>query len=97
MEQLILKFKLPLLMKLEIIDFIVINGYKKTNEKWSVEFSGSAGYLDHIEIGCCGIQKERNNIIWVSNLRNKNGTLKKKMCSIYHSDEAGVRILIGGK
>ncbi len=92
METLIAKFKLPIIENLTILEFIVASGFKKTGNKFSVEFNGSKGYLSNITISCEGHQKENNNIIWVENLMTTKGALKKKTVSIYHSHENGVRV-----
>lgn len=79
---------------LSTVNAIVVMGYNKTGNKFSVSFNGSKGYLSNIEISCEGHQKERNNIIWVEKLRNKKGLLLNKMVSIFLS-QAGVRVDIG--
>lgn len=94
MEQLIFKFKLPMIQKLSLIEAIVLVGYRKTGNKFFVNFNGSKGYLSNIEISCEGRQKERNNVIWVEGLRTKEGLLKSKMVEVFHSEENGVRISI---
>jgi len=95
MEQLIVKFKLPLLERLDTINYIVSQGWKKTDNKFHVVFNGSKGYLDSIEIGCEGIQpKNRENFIDIYSYRAKCGKLMNKMVSIYHSEEKGVRVEI---
>ena len=91
-EQLIVKFKLPMLENLPTISAIVNIGYEKTGNKFSVAFNGSKGYLSNIEISCEGVQPERNNVIWVENLRNQKGGFIVKMVLIYHSPKTGVRI-----
>lgn len=95
-EQLLMKFKLPMIEDLEVVRAIVSLGYRRTENKFSVSFNGSKGYLSNIEITCEGWQKERNNIIWVDRLRTKRGTLMSKMVSIYHSEDSGVRIEVNG-
>jgi hypothetical protein len=97
MEKLIDKFKLPLIERHSTIEVILILGYRKTGNKFSVVFNGSAGYLSNIVIICEGIQKEDNNIIWIENLRNKDMSLKSKMVSIFHSEENGIRVEISGR
>lgn len=79
---------------LSMVDAIVKMGYSKTENKFWVHFNGSKGYLSHIEIGCEGRQKERNNLIWVEKLTTKKGFLMRKMVEIYHSDENGIRVNI---
>jgi len=94
METLIAKFKLPMIENLSLVNVIVSKGYRKTGNKFSVEFNGSKGYLSNIEISCEGTQKERNNVIWVENLTTKKGSLKSKMVEIYHSEENGIRVSV---
>jgi len=91
-EQLIVKFKLPMIENLSIVRAIVSMGYRSTGNKFSINFNGSKGYLSNIEITCEGTQKEGNNIIWVERLRTKKGTLSSKMVSVFHSEENGIRI-----
>jgi hypothetical protein len=93
-EQLIINFKLPMINNLSLVNVIVRHGYKLTGNKFSIDFNGSKGYLSHIEISCEGSQKERNNIIWIEDLRTKKGTLKSKSVKIYHSEINGIRIEI---
>jgi len=91
-EQLLLKFKLPMLNNLQMIEDICYTGYMKTGRKFSVIFNGSKGYLSNIEITCEGFQTVGDNVICIENQRTKKGGLKSKMVSIYHSNENGVRI-----
>lgn len=93
-EKLIMKFILPRIQDLRMVDAIVTLGYRKTGNKFSVAFNGSKGYLSNIEISCEGYQKEENRI-FIENLRNKNGTLKSKMVNVFFSDENGIRLSIG--
>lgn len=93
-EQLIIRFKLPLINHLPIIKALVVFGFRKTGNKFSVVFNGSKGYLDNIEIICEGWQKE-NNRIDLFKLTNKNGTLRNVVVNIFHSHENGVRVSIG--
>jgi hypothetical protein len=93
-EQLLLRFKLPLIQNLEIINSIVVLGYRKTYNKFSVSFNGSKGYLSNIEITCEGFQKEENRI-FVEKLRNKDGSLKNIMVNLFYSYENGVRLSTG--
>lgn len=93
-EKLIIKFKLPMINNLSLVNVIVSHGYRVTGNKFSVDFNGSKGYLSHVEISCEGFQKERNNIIWIEELRTKNGALRSKMVKIYHSNENGIRVEI---
>lgn len=85
-----------MLASLKLVQAIVAIGYRKTGDKFSVEFSGSKGYLSHVEIYAEGTQTKRNNIIWVSDLRTKKGTLKSKKVSIFHSVDNGVRVEVQG-
>jgi hypothetical protein len=93
-EKLIIKFKLPLLNNLSLINVIVSHGYRQTGNKFTVYFNGSRGYLSNVEISCEGYQKERNNVIWVEDLRLKSGKLRSKNVEVFHSDENGIRISI---
>ena len=93
-EKLLMKFKLPMIENLSLVNIIVSMGYRETGNKFSVEFNGSKGYLSNIAISCEGQQQEENRI-FVENLRNKNGRLMSKMVNIFHSDEKGIRVCIG--
>ncbi|WP_026755052.1 hypothetical protein [Sediminibacter sp. Hel_I_10] len=91
-EQLLMKFKLPMIEDLHIVQAICSIGYRETGNKFSVNFNGSKGYLSNIEISCEGYQPERTNVIWVENLKTKKGKLQSKMVHIYHSGKNGIRI-----
>lgn len=93
-EQLLLKFKLPMICDLSLINAIVSLGYRKTENKFRVSFNGSKGYLDNIEISCEGYQKEENRIS-LYKLRNKNGSLKSVMVNLFYSDKNGIRLSTG--
>jgi hypothetical protein len=96
MEKLIVKFNLKELEYLDIVNAIIVIGYRQTGNKFAVEFNGSKGYLSNIVISCEGNQKERNNIIWIEDLRTKGGKFKSKMVSIFHSEENGIRVAVEG-
>jgi hypothetical protein len=97
MEQLICKFKLPMIEKLSIVNAIVVLGYNATGNKFSVNFNGSKGYLSNIEISAEGHQKKRNNVIWVESLKTKKGHLLAKEVKIFFSDDNGVRVEVQGE
>lgn len=94
MEKVIIKFKLPMLENLRMINALVVIGYQETGRKFTVEFNGSKGYLSNVQIHCEGKQTEQNNIIWIENLLTKNGDLQSKTVTVYHSDENGVRVSV---
>jgi hypothetical protein len=93
-EKLLLKFKLPMIQDLSMVDTIVSMGYEKTGNKFTVAFNGSKGYLSNIEISCEGYQKAENRI-FVESLRNKNGSLKSIMVNLFYSDKNGIRLSTG--
>lgn len=93
-EIVIVKFKLPQINDLSIVQGICAIGYRLTGNKFTVSFNGSKGYLSNIEIVCEGYQKA-NNRIFVDSLRNKNGSYKSVMVNIFYSDENGIRLSIG--
>ena len=93
-EQLLLKFKLPMIQDLSLVNSIVSIGYRKTGNKFTVAFNGSKGYLSNIEISCEGYQKEENRI-FVESLQNKDGSLKSIMVNLFYSDKNGVRLSTG--
>lgn len=94
MEKTIVKFNLKMLESIDLVDAIVAIGYSATGNKFSVEFNGSKGYMSNIVISCEGNQKERNNIIWIENLRTKGGKFKSKMVEVFYSEDAGVRVAV---
>lgn len=93
-EQLLLKFKLPMIQDLSMVDRIVSMGYRKTGNKFTVAFNGSKGYLSNIEISCEGYQKEDNRI-FVESLRNKDGGLLNIMVNLFYSGKNGIRLSTG--
>jgi hypothetical protein len=93
-EQLLMRFKLPSIESLSMIEAIVSMSYRKTGNKFSVIFNGSKGYLDNIEIACEGNQTEENRL-FVENLRNKDGRLKSIMVNLFYSDKNGIRVSTG--
>ena len=95
-EQHLVKFKLPMIENLSLVNAIVCMGYNKTGNKFQVNFNGSKGYLSHVEISCEGRQEKRNNIIWIERMKTKKGTLMSKMISIFYS-EAGIRVEVEGE
>ena len=94
MEKELMKFKLPMIENLSLVNAIVIMGFRKTGNKFSVVFNGSKGYISNIEIYCEGVQKESNRI-FVESLRNKNNSLKSVMVTIFYSKDKGVRVQVG--
>ncbi len=93
-EQLLMRFKLPMIISLSLIDSIVTMGYRKTGNKFSISFNGSKGYLSNIEISCEGYQHEENRI-FVENLRTKTGSLPAIMVNIFYSERNGIRLSTG--
>lgn len=93
-ETLVLKVQLSGLFHPEIINHLCRDGYKKTGNKFILQFCGSKGYLSHVEILCEGYQNE-DNLILYSDLFNKNGSIKKKVLNIYHSKKNGIRLSYG--
>lgn len=79
---------------LSLVNAIVCLGYRKTEQKFTVAFHGSKGYLSNIQISCEGYQSADNRI-FVERLINKNGRLKSVMVNVFHSDENGVRLSTG--
>lgn len=93
-EKLIMKFNLPEIEKITLIDEIVSTGYQKTFKKFSVEFNGSKGYLDHINISC-EMHRGEDNRIDLYHLRNKDGSLKNTTVNIFYSETQGIRVSTG--
>lgn len=91
-ETLILKTQLSNLFHPHIIDQLFWDAYRKTGNKFSLEFHGSKGYLSHIEISCEGVQKEDNRLFEIF---NKDGSIKKKVVNVYHSEKNGIRLSLG--
>ena len=94
-EKLLFKFKLPMIQDLTFVDHIVSYGYRKTGNKFWVNFNGSKGYLSNIDISCEGVQHPEDNRIFVERLRNKDRSLKSIMINVFHSEENGLRISMG--
>lgn len=82
-------FPVAEILSLKMIEFICRQGYKETGRKFSVNFNGSKGYLDHIEIWCES-QKGYKNRIDKFDLVNPNG----KFVTVHFSKENGVRLSI---
>jgi len=93
-EKLLLKFKLPKIENISLVECICVVGYRETGNKFTVSFNGSKGYLSNVEISCEGYQKA-NNRLFVENLRNKNRSFKSVMVNIFYSDKNGIRISTG--
>lgn len=91
-EILVTEFLVHEIMDIMTVNRIVIQGYEKTGNKFSVNFNGSKGYLSNVEIIAEGTQKERNNFILIEQIDFRNAKRKKLKASIYHSDQNGVRI-----
>ena len=97
-EKLLMKFELNYLQNLGFMGEICRFCWRTTGNKTSIQVNGSKGYLSNIEILCEGYQKQGENIIWIENMITNNGTLKKgKYVYLYHSDDNGMRVLVGGK
>jgi len=94
MEILIFKSKLKTLERLMTMNEIVVEGFNKTGNKFSVQVNGSKGYLNDITISCEGTQKSGANVIGIADLFTEDGRIKDEIVSIFHSDENGVRIEI---
>lgn len=93
MEKLIIEFPLPSIGNLDLIETIVSTGFNLTNCKFWISFGGSKGYLDSITINCEGVQKDRNNVIWLKQLVPWSIELhQNKIVKLYHSNENGVRL-----
>lgn len=90
----LLKTDLINLFHPEIIQHLLRDGYRKTENKFSLTFNGSKGYLDNIEISCEGYQTANNRISCVD-IFNKNGGVKKKVINVFFSEANGVRLSLG--
>jgi hypothetical protein len=93
-EKLITTVRLPEFEHLYTVRKIVIEGYRKTGNKFWITFQGSKGYLSNITIECEGFQRKPNNRIFVELLHDKDGGFKNVMVKIYHSPENGVRVAV---
>lgn len=91
-ETLILSTKLCYLFDPQIIQHLCRNGFRKTGNKFTLQFHGSKGYLSHLSIYCEGHQTENNSLF---DIFNKDGTVKKKVINVYHSETNGVRVSLG--
>ena len=86
----ILSFNLRDITDIQTINFIVSIGYKETGSKFSVNFCGSKGYLNHFEISSENCHMHGANRICIPSYTNKNGSLKSKIINIYFSKKDGV-------
>jgi hypothetical protein len=92
MEKRILSFQLGALHNMENINNILGDCYRETGQKFSINFNGSKGYLDHIEITSEGDNLSHNKIEYAMLVQTPNyNTIG---ITIYHSKEKGVRIEI---
>jgi len=72
------------LIKIQTIEKIIIDGYNKTNKKFNINFQGSKGYINHIEIDCEGNLEKQYNRVYLEEysqnnriiIKYKNGNLK---------------------
>lgn len=94
MSNFIAKINLKNLTDILYIQAICAIGYQKTGNKFSVNFNGSKGYLDNIEIVSEGVQKDNDNIIPIQDYLTQKGTLKSRIIQIWHEDESGVIIFM---
>lgn len=94
-ETIVLKTAISNLFRPSIIELLAREGYQKTGNKFSISFNGSKGYLDHIEIYCEGFQQDDDNRIDWYDLFNRDGSFKKKILNVYHSEKNGVRLSLG--
>lgn len=88
-EQLIYTFEFNLNALLRFTFEICVSGYNKTHNKFDVIYSGSKGYLSHLEVYCEGVQKEGINRLDIFSLVRSR---KKNIVKIFHSEKNGVRI-----
>lgn len=93
-EKLLLKFKLPQIENISLVECLCVMGYRETGNKFSISFNGSKGYLSNFEISCEGYQKAENRI-FIENLRNKNRTFKSVMVNVFYSEQNGIRLSTG--
>ena len=92
-ETLILKTQLYNLFHPYIIHHLCRNGWRKTENKFSLEFHGSKGYFSHLVISCEGCQNEADNRLF--KIFNKDGSIRKKVVNVFHSEKNGVRLSLG--
>lgn len=81
---------------LSLINAIVVMGYRKTGNKFTVAFNGSKGYLSNIEISCEGYQTA-NNKIFIERLFLENGSLKNVIVYMFYSEKSGIRLTLDGR
>lgn len=90
MEKIILSFQLGALHNMDNINNILKDCYKKTGQKFSINFNGSKGYLDNIEITSEGDNLSENSIEYALLVQTPNyNTIG---IHIYYSRDKGVRV-----
>lgn len=82
------------LMDLMTVSRIVIKGFEKTGNKFSVNFHGSKGYLSNAEIIAEGSQIYDTNFIYLEQIDFRVARKNKLKATVYHSEEKGVRIVL---
>ena len=90
MEKRILSFELGALHNMNNINDILKDCYKKTGQKFNINFNGSKGYLNNIEITSEGNNLSDNRIEYALLVQTPNyNTIG---IHIYHSKNKGVRV-----
>jgi hypothetical protein len=90
MEKKILSFQLGALHDMGNINNILRDCYKKTGEKFSINFNGSSGYLDNIEITGEVNNIPYNRIEYALLVQTPNyNTIG---VSLYYSKDKGLRV-----
>lgn len=86
----IMKFALSHLNDCQFIATLVSIAYQRTGCKFSIEFSGSKGYMSHIEFKAEGPQTLDTNRIYAEDLFTKKGRFRKKTIALSYCPKNGV-------
>jgi hypothetical protein len=93
-EILIYQIELKALFNPYVILGIVSQGYRKTGNKFSINFNGSKGYFHNITFECEGFQNEKNRLSCDEVFTKKYG-IRKKLLNVFWSEENGIRVSTG--
>lgn len=68
----IITIKAQDLITIKTIEAIIIEGYNKTNRKFNINFQGSKGYVNHIEIDCEANKEQIKNRIFLEEYKKND-------------------------
>lgn len=92
-ERLLLSFDLRAIESIATIELICKTIWEETERKASVEFLGSKGYLNFLQITAeMTDQVEHANRIDIYDLRKEDGSLQPKIISLHFHEDLGFRL-----